>query len=76
MMAPKTFLTTLFKRLGGENKNLVTFNNNLFSIKKRYFWLPRLSSVTIATSLSGSTREFLKLLFLYNKTLKDFKSKI
>ena len=47
--------------------------------KKSYFWFPRLSVVTTATSLSGSTRDFLKLLFHmfpYNKILKVFKSKI
>ena len=31
--------------------------------KKIYFCFPRLSSVTIATGLSGSTLDFLKLLF-------------
>ena len=37
------------------------------------FWFPRLSGVTIATSLSGSTSDFLKLsfhMFPYNKILK------
>ena len=73
------FLTTVPKRLGGGSWNLVTFNINLFSIKKSYFWFPRLSSVTIATSLSGGTRGFLKLsfhMFPYNEILKVFKSKI
>ena len=28
---------------------------NIFSIKKSYFWFPRLSGVTMATSLSGGT---------------------
>ena len=31
--------------------------------KKSYFWFSRLSGVTIGTSLSGSTRDFLKLSF-------------
>ena len=47
--------------------------------KEKLFWFPRLSGVTIATSLSESTREFLKLplhMLPYNETLKVFKSKI
>ena len=55
-----------------------TFNINLFGIKKSYFWFPWLSSITMATSLSGSTRDFLKLsfhMFPYNKILKVFKVK-
>ena len=47
--------------------------------QKGYFWLPRLTGVTIATSLSGSTRDFLKLsfhMFPYSEILKVFKSKI
>ena len=78
-MAPKMFLTTVPKRLGGGSSNLVTFNINLCSIKKSYFWFPGLSGVTMATSLSGSTRDFLKLslhMFPYNEILKVFKSKI
>ena len=74
---PKMFLITVPKRLGGGS--LVTFNINLFSIRKSYFWFPRLSSVTMATSLSGGTRDFLKLsfhMFPYNEILKVFKSKI
>ena len=57
----------------------MTFNINLWSIKKSYFWFPRLSGVTIATSLSESTRDFLKLsfrMFPYNEILKVFKSNI
>ena len=55
------------------------FNINLWSIKKSYVWLPGLSGVTIATSLSGSTRDFRKLsvhMFPYDKNLKVFKRKI
>ena len=58
---------------------MATFNINLCSIKKGYFWFSRLSGVTIATSLSVRTRDFLKLLFHmspYNKILTVFKSKI
>ena len=58
---------------------MVTFNVSLCSIKKSYFWFPRLSSVTMATSLSRSTRDFLKLpfhMFPYNEILKVFKGKI
>ena len=46
--------------------------------QKSYFWSPGLSGVTIATSLSGSTRDFLKLLFNvfpYNEILKVSKVK-
>ena len=73
------FLTTVPKRLEGGTGNFVTFNINLFSIKKSYFWFPRLSSVTMATSLSGGTRDVMKLsfhLFPYNEILKVFKSNI
>ena len=57
---------------------MVTFNIDLWSIKKSYFWFLRLSGVTIATSLSGSTRDFLQLsyhMFPYNEILKVFKVK-
>ena len=37
MMAPKMFLTTVPKRLEGGSCNLVTYNINLFSIKKVIF---------------------------------------
>ena len=46
--------------------------------QKGYFWFPGLSDVTIAKSLSGSTRDFLKLsfyMFPYNKILKVSKVK-
>ena len=54
----------------------MTFNINLWDIKKSYFWLARLSSVTMATSFSGGTQDFLKLsfhMFPYNEILKVFK---
>ena len=57
---------------------MVTFNINLFSIKNCYFWFPRLSSATMATSLSRGTRDFLKLsfhMFPYNEILKVSKVK-
>ena len=57
----------------------MTYNINLFSIKKSYFWFPGLSGVTMATSLSRGTRDFLKLsfhIFPYNEILKVFKSKV
>ena len=47
--------------------------------QKSYFWLPRLSGVTMATSLSGSIRDFLKLslnVLPYNEILKAFRSRI
>ena len=75
----KMFLTTVLKCLGGGSRSLVTFNIKLWSIKKSYSWFPRLSGVTIATSLSDSTRDFLKLsfhMFSYNEILKVFKSTI
>ena len=56
----------------------MTFNINLWSIKKLFGSLG-LSGVTIATSLSGSTLDFLNLLFHmvpYNEILKVFKGKI
>ena len=73
------FLTTVLKRVGGGSWNFVTLNINLWSIEKRYFLFPRLSSVTIATSLPGSSQDFLKLsfhMFPYNEILKVFESKI
>ena len=57
---------------------MVTFNINLWSIKKVIFGSLR-CPVLPATSLSGSTQDFLKLLFYiipYNEILKVFKSKI
>ena len=62
-MAPNMFLTTVLKCLQGGSCNLVTSNVSLWSIEKKYFWFPGLSGVTIATGLSGSTRDFLKLSF-------------
>ena len=47
--------------------------------KESYFWFLRLSGVAIATSLSRSTQDFLKLLihmFPYNEVLKVFKSNL
>ena len=73
------FLTIVTKRVGGGSRNLVTFSINLFSIEKSYFWFPRSSSVTMATSLSRGTQGFLKLsfnMFPYKEILKVFKSKI
>ena len=64
---------------GGAKRKCLCFNINLFSIKKSYFWFPMLSSVTMTTSLSGGTRDFLKLsfhMFPYNEILKVFKSKL
>ena len=37
IMAPKMFLTTVLKRLGGGSWNFVTFNINPRSIKESYF---------------------------------------
>ena len=57
---------------------MLTFNIKLCSIKKGYFWFPRLSGVTMATSLSGGTRDFLKLsfhMFPYNEIKKFLKVK-
>ena len=57
---------------------MVTFKFNLWNITESYFWSLRFFGVTIATSLSGSTRDFLKLsfyMFPYKEILKVFKSK-
>ena len=46
--------------------------------KKGYIWFPKLSNVTIAMSLSESTRDFLKFsfhMFPYNEILKFSKVK-
>ena len=51
----------------------------IYVTSKIYFAFLRLSGVAMATSLSGSTRYFLKLsfhMFRYNEILKVFKSKI
>ena len=77
-MMAKMFLATVPKRLGGESRYLVNFNIYLCSIKKSYFWFLWLSGVTMATSLSGSTRDFLKLSFYrfpYNEISKFSKVK-
>ena len=80
MMAPQNGLYHCVPEcLGGGNWNLLTLILILCGIKNSYFWFPRLSGVTMATSLSGSTRDFLILsfhMFPYNKILKVFKSKI
>ena len=47
--------------------------------QKKLFWFPKSSGVPIATGLSESTRDFLKLsfhMFPYDEILKVFKSKI
>ena len=54
IMPPIMFLTTVLRRLGRGCCNLMTFNINLWSIRKVAFF-PRLYGVTIATSLSEST---------------------
>ena len=38
--------------------------------QKKLFWFPRLSSVTMAMSVSGSTQDFLKLSFHMFPTMK------
>ena len=71
------FLTTVLKRFGVGSGNFVTFNINLWGIKN-YFWFPRMSGVTIATSLLKSTPDFLYLpfhMFPDKEILKVFKSK-
>ena len=79
MMAPQNAFDHCAQTLRRRKLKLDDFNINLCSIKKSYFWFPRLSGVTIATSLSGGTRDFLKLsfhMFPYNEIIKVFKSKI
>ena len=63
MMAPQNVFGHCAQRLGGGRSNLMTFNINLWSIKKSFFWFPKLSGVTITRSLLGSSRDFLKLSF-------------
>ena len=65
MMTPKMILTTLPKRLGGGSWNLVTFNINLFSIKKSYFWFLRLSGVNMTTSLYKGDLRFSEVIIPY-----------
>ena len=75
----KMFWITVLKRFGVGSWNFVTFNIYLWSIYKSYFQLPRLSGVTIATSLLRSPGDFLKLsfhMFPYNEILKVLKIKI
>ena len=43
---PQMFLTTVLKRFGGGSWHLVTFNINLWSIKKSYSGFSRLPGVT------------------------------
>ena len=63
-------------------KNLQCLTTYFVSFEKYKWsgtWFPRLSGVTMATSWSESTRDFLKLsfhMFPYNEILKVFKSKI
>ena len=78
-MTPQNVFDHCAQTLRMRKLKLGDFNINLCSSKKCYFWLNRLSGVTMATSLSGSTRDFLKLsfyMFPYNEILKVFKSKI
>ena len=68
-MAPKMFLTTVLKRLGLLALIYVASKKVVFGSL----------GYPVATSLSGSTRDFLKLSFdmlPYNEILKVFKSKI
>ena len=55
-VAPQNVLTTVPKRLGGGSWNLVTFNINLWSIRKSYFWFPGLSRVTMDEFVKGYLR--------------------
>ena len=77
-MPPQNVFDHCAQTLRRRKLKLGTFNINLWSIKIS-FWFLRLSVFTIGTSLSGSTRDFLKLsfhMFPYNEILKVFKSKI
>ena len=70
-MPPKMFLTTVLKRLGEGWLLLILIS--------KLFWFPMLSGVTIATSLSESTQDFLELsfhMFPYNEIFKVFKNNI
>ena len=78
-MAPQNVFDHCAQTLRRRKLKLSDFQYiNLCGIKKSYFWFPRLSGVTMATSLSGGTGDFLKLsfhMFPY-EILKVFKSKI
>ena len=79
MMTPGNVFATVLKCLGEGIRNLVTFNIHLWTIRKSYFWFPRLFDVNVATSLSWSSRDFLKLsfhMFPNEEILKAFKIKI
>ena len=72
-------MTTVPKRLGGGSRNLVTFNINLFSIKKVIFGSLGYPALPWQRVCQGGTRDFLKLSFHmlpYNEILNIFKSKI
>ena len=62
IMAQQNVFAHCAQTLRWKKLKLGEFNINLCRIK-RYLWFPRLSGVTMATSLSGSTRDFLKLSF-------------
>ena len=79
MMAPPKCFCPMYPNALEEEAEAWGLLILIYAASKNYFWVPRLSGVTMATSLSGSTRKFLKLSFLmfpYNEILKVFKSKI
>ena len=73
------FLTTVPKRLEGGSWNLVTFNINLFSIKKVIFGSPGYPALPWQRVCQGVLEIFWSYrshMFPYNEILKVFKSKI
>ena len=79
MMAPQNAFDHCAQMLRRSKLKLCDFSYQSMEHQKSYFWFTRLSGVTTAMSLSGSTRDFLKLLFHmfpYNEISKVFKSKI
>ena len=68
----RTIYMTNFRSIGSPKQKLQRgqnlsndFNINLCSIKRSYFWFPRLSGVTMTTSLSGGTQDFLMPIIPY-----------
>ena len=55
MMAPQNIFVHCAQTLRRKKLKLGGFLILNYRVLKSYFWFPRLSGVTIATSLSGST---------------------
>ena len=62
-MVPQNLLDRCAQKRRRSKLKLGDFKYYLCSIKNKYFWFPRLFGVTMATSYSRSTQDFLKLSF-------------